>query len=282
MWDVLQALSWRDAFDILLLAALTCWVLFTIRRARAAQIAAGLLLLGAATLLARRYALVGPGSLLPDLWAFWVLLVVVIFQPELRRALRRVGRSRFLKGVLGARRREQRHVIDDVVEAAYALASKRIGALMVLERATGLGQYAELGVPLDALVSSDLLESLFHPYSPLHDGAVIIQGPRVVSAGVFLPLSRNPKLGRKLGTRHRAALGLSEETDAVVVVVSEESGHISLAVDGQTESAFDEGALRVRLADLLTGGDAAEGPSVRQRLARWWSTSEKAERHEKA
>lgn len=282
MWEALQTFSWRDAFDILLLAAVLCWVVFRIRGARAAPLVLGLVLLGGAMLIARRYSLFGTGSFLDNVWAFWVLVLVVIFQPELRRALGRVGRSRFLKGVLGASSREQRHVIDDVVEAVHALAAKRIGALVVLERGTGLRQYAELGVPLDALVSSDLLESLFHPYSPLHDGAVVIQGPRIVAAGVFLPLSRNPQLGRKLGTRHRAALGLSEETDAVVLVASEESGRISLAVDGQTESLFDQTALRHRLAELLTGGGAAERASFRERLARWRGAWSKAERHGRA
>jgi len=122
----------------------------------------------------------------------------------------------------------------------------------VLERSTGLRNYAELGVPLDALVSADLLESLFLPYSPLHDGAVFIRAGRVAAAGGFLPLSRSPQLGRTMGTRHRAALGLSEETDAVVLVVSEESGRISLAVAGRIETPLDHDALRRRLAELFS------------------------------
>ena len=130
--------------------------------------------------------------------------------------------------------------------------AKRIGALVVLERGTGLRNYAELGVPLDAMVSADLLVSLFLPYSPLHDGAVFIRGRPVAAAGCFLPLSRNTQLGRNMGTRHRAALGLAEETDAVVLVVSEETGRISLAVGGHMETPLDRDALRRRLVELFS------------------------------
>lgn len=224
-----------------------------------------LLLLAGAPLLARRYE--------PYFWAFWLLAFLVLFQPEIRRGMTQA--SRLLHGILDSGRQEARHVVDDIVQAADALAAKRVGALMALERTAGLRHYAELGVPLDALVSSDLLESLFHPYSPLHDGAVFIQGNRVVAAGCFLPLSRNPELGRKLGTRHRAALGLSEETDAVVLVVSEESGRISLAVEGQMESPLDRNALRRRLLELWTGAEAPARGSFLDALVRRWEGTKK-------
>jgi diadenylate cyclase len=158
-----------------------------------------------------------------------------------------------------------------VVEAAESLAAKRMGALIVLERSTGLRNYAELGVPLDALVSADLLVSVFLPYSPLHDGAVFIRDNRVAAAGCFLPLSRNTQLGRALGTRHRAAVGLSEETDAAVLVVSEESGRISLAVGGHMESPLDREALRQRLGELfaLTGAPAPRRTGFRLPAWEW-------------
>ncbi|MBI4587283.1 MAG: TIGR00159 family protein [Candidatus Rokubacteria bacterium] len=279
MWETLQAFRWRDALDILLLAGVIYWVLFTFKGTRAAQMLLGVLLLGGATLAARRYELFGTSWVLENFWAYWVLALIVLFQPELRRALAQVGHSRLLQGVLGGSHREQGHVVDDVVQAADSLAAKRIGALMVLERTTGLRHYAELGVPLDALISSDLLESLFHPYSPLHDGAVFIHGTRVVAAGCFLPLSRNLELGRKLGTRHRAALGLSEETDAVVLVVSEESSRISLAVGGQMESPLDRTVLHRRLTDLLAGGGVPARASFVDGLIRRWGSEKKAARH---
>jgi diadenylate cyclase len=189
----------------------------------------------------------------------------VLFQPELRRALTRLGESRLFQGMALGAREERSHLIDDVIKAADALASKRIGALIVLERSTGLRNYAELGVPLDAMVSADLLVSLFLPYSPLHDGAAFIRGDRVAAAGCFLPLSRNTQLGRNMGTRHRAGLGLAEETDAVVLIVSEESGRISLAVDGQMESPLDQEVLRRRLGELFS---LEEAPMPRR--SAWW------------
>jgi diadenylate cyclase len=145
-------------------------------------------------------------------------------------------------------------VLDTVLKAAESLAARRIGALIVFERTTGLRHYAELGVGLDALVSPELLGSIFLPYSPLHDGAVFVQGNRVVAAGCFLPLSRNMQLGRELGTRHRAALGISEETDAAAVVVSEETGRISVVSEGQIETPLDGETLRRRLGQLLGVG----------------------------
>src|SRR5262249_13373504 len=175
-------------------------------------------------------------------------------QPELRRALAHFGQSSLFRVVTRAGREQQSHLLDEVVKAAESLAGKRIGALVGLERTTGLRNYVELGVPLDALVSADLLESLFLPYSPLHDGAVFIRGGRVAAAGGFLPLSRNAQLARNMGTRHRAALGLTEETDAVVVVVSEETGRMSIAVTGHMETLHDGEALRLRLAQLFAPG----------------------------
>jgi diadenylate cyclase len=172
-----------------------------------------------------------------------------------------VGQGGVLQTLFGSAGQERAHVVDEVVSAAESLAGRRIGALLVLERSTGLRHYAELGVQLDALVSADLLISVFLPYSPLHDGAVFVRGDRVVAAGCFLPLSRNIQVGRALGTRHRAALGVSEETDAVGVVVSEETGRISLAVEGQIEPFNDVEGLRRRLRDLA---GATPAPSARE------------------
>lgn len=251
LWPVLQGFRLRDAIDILLVAAVVYRVFVMFQGTRAVQMLAGLAGLMAASFLARRLELFSTSWILENFWSFWVLALVVLFQPELRRAIAQIGQSPLFQGMTRARREERSHVVDDVVKAAEALASKRMGALIVLERTAGLRQYAELGVPLDALVSADLLVSVFLPYSPLHDGAVLIRDRRVSAAGCFLPLSRNNQLGRNMGTRHRAALGLAEETDAVVLAVSEESGRISLAVEGQIETPLDHEALRARLAELL-------------------------------
>jgi diadenylate cyclase len=261
VWAVIHSFRFRDAVDILLVAAVVYRVLVMFRGTRAVQMLAGLGGLMIASFLARRLDLFSTSWILENFWSVWVLALVVLFQPEFRRALAQIGQNPLVQSLLGARREQQGHVIDDVVKAAESLAAKRMGALIVLERSTGLRNYAELGVPLDALVSADLLVSLFLPYSPLHDGAVFIRDTRVAAAGCFLPLSRNTQLGRAMGTRHRAAVGLSEETDAVVLVVSEESGRISIAVAGQMESPLDREALRQRLDELFS----LAGPTTQRR-----------------
>jgi diadenylate cyclase len=263
---VLQSFRLRDIVDILVVAIVLYRVFLMFKETRAVQMLLGLGGLMAVSFAARRFELYSTSWLLENFWSFWVLALIVIFQPELRRALAQLGQSRLFPGLGLTAREQQSHLLEDVVKAADALAAKRIGALLVLERSTGLRNYAELGVPLDALVSADLLVSLFLPYSPLHDGAVFIRGDRVAAAGCFLPLSRNTQLARAMGTRHRAALGLAEETDAVVLVVSEETGRISLAVGGHMETPLDRDMLKRRLVELYSLG--AEPPAER-RLHRW-------------
>ena len=251
MTDALAAFRWRDAFDIALVAIVVYRILLMFRGTRAVQMLAGLACLIAGSLVARRLELYSTQWILDNFWSFWVIALVVLFQPELRRALARIGEGRLLASVFGASRVELAHVIDEVVDAVESLTARRIGALIVMERSAALRQYAELGVPVDAVVSADLLVSVFLPYSPLHDGAVFVRGDRLIAAGCFLPLSRNLQIARSLGTRHRAALGISEETDAVAVVVSEESGGVTLAVGGRMEAVRDLGALRERLSELI-------------------------------
>ena len=265
MWPAIQAFRVRDAIDILLVAVVLYRVFVMFKETRAVQMLLGLGALLVASFLAHRYELYGTSWILDNFWSFWVLALIVLFQPELRRALAQVGQNPFFGVVTRAERQQQSQLLGEVSKAAESLAGKRIGGLMVLERTTGLRNYIELGVPIDALVSADLLESLFLPYSPLHDGAVFIRGGRIAAAGGFLPLSRNAQLGRAMGTRHRAALGLSEETDAVVVVVSEETGRISLAVEGRMESPLDSEALRRRLAECFSLGSTAAQPDQP-----WW------------
>jgi diadenylate cyclase len=268
MNPLIGVFRWRDALDILLVAVLIYRVLALFRGTRAVQITIGLAVLALAAVLARTLDLVSLGWLLDHFWSFWVVALMVVFQPELRRALAWVGQGPVLQRLFGGSA-ERARVVDEIVQMAEGLAGRRIGALVVLERNTGLRQYAELGVPLDALVSADLLTSIFLPYSPLHDGAAFVQRARVVAAGCFLPLSRNPQLGRTLGTRHRAALGIAEETDAVALVVSEETGRMSLAVDGRIETVDDADALRRRLEELLGGAEGEPaGGALRRLLAR--------------
>jgi diadenylate cyclase len=274
MWSVLQGFRVRDAIDIVVVAVVLYRVFVMFKETRAVQMLLGLAGLMIASYVARRFELFSTSWLLDNLWSFWVLALIVLFQPELRRTLAQAGRSRLLQRVFGENAAAQHQIVEEAGRAVEALAVKRIGALVALERTGGLGAYAELGVPMDAAVSAELLGSIFQPGSPLHDGAAIIQGGRISAAGCFLPLSRNLQLARTLGTRHRAALGLSEETDAVVIIVSEETGRVSLAVEGRIEGALDGTQLRARLAELL---EVPRGQPARSRslLASVWRVREK-------
>ncbi|HLE43443.1 MAG TPA: diadenylate cyclase CdaA [Methylomirabilota bacterium] len=264
VWELVRAFRPRDALDIAIVAFVLYRVLLMFRGTLAVQMLAGLGLLMAARFASREAGLHSVSFILDNFWSFWVLALIVLFQPELRRTLAEAGRSHVLQRVFGEAGPERRHVVQEVVRAAESLSAKRIGALIVLERQTGLRHYAELGMRVDAAVSAELLGSVFLTASPLHDGAVFIQDGRISVAGCFLPLSRNLRLARTLGTRHRAALGLAEETDAVVVVVSEETGGISVAADGGMETGLDAVALGRRLGELMGAGEAA--PASRNAL----------------
>ena len=251
----------RDLVDVVIVAFVLYRVLLVFRGTVAIQMLFGLGFLMADRFVSRHTDLRSLSFVLENFWAFWVLALIVLFQPELRRTLAQAGRSRLLQRVVGQGSAERSRLLGEIVRAVEALAVKRIGALIAVERQVGLRAYAELGVPMEAVVSAELLGSLFQAGSPLHDGAALIQGDRITAAGCFLPLSRNLGLSRTLGTRHRAAVGLSEETDAAVVVVSEETGVISLAVDGVIERGLDPERLQERLAALLGARDAVPGRS---------------------
>jgi uncharacterized protein (TIGR00159 family) len=264
VWDVLRTFRPRDALDIAIVAFVLYRVLLMFRGTLAVQMLSGIALLMVARFASREAGLHSIGFILDNFWSFWVLALIVLFQPELRRTLAQAGRSRLFERLVGGAGPERRQMVEEVARAAESLAAKRIGALVVLERQGGLRHYAELGMRVDATVSAELLGSIFLTASPLHDGAVFIQHGRISVAGCFLPLSRNLRLSRTLGTRHRAALGLAEETDAVVVVVSEETGGLSIAVDGGMQSGLDPVELHRRLAELM--GTSEPPPASRSTL----------------
>ncbi len=250
MKEILAALRWRDALDIVLVAAVVYRGLVLLRGTRSIQMLVGLGVLVAGSFLARSFELWSITWIFDNFWSFWAIALVVLFQPELRRVLTGVGQGRLWLAFGGTRAAERAHVVEELVKTAHTLAGRRIGALIVFERTAGLRYYVELGVPLDALVSADLLETVFLPQSPLHDGAIIIQGDRARAAGCFLPLSRSPHTGRHLGTR------------------SEETGRVAIAVDGHMETMPDPATLRQRLQELIEGVPtvAAPAPAVPARL----------------
>lgn len=233
--------------DILLVAVIIYEFLALIRGTRAA------LMLIAVTAVAVFFYFVRIGDLITLNWLastlfpYAVFALIVVFAPELRQALARLGRKLAFRSQHGA----NGDAYDDIVLAANLFSQNQTGALVVIEREVGLRTYIESGVPLDAHLSYDLLATIFRPSAPLHDGAVIIQRDRIAAAACFLPLSMNPVLSTQLGTRHRAAIGITEETDAIAVVVSEETGAISMAIGGKIERDITVEHLRNRLSDVL-------------------------------
>ena len=237
---------WWDVVDILIVAFLIYELLQFIRGTHAVQIALGGLLLVFLYWASVLFNLQTVNWLLRTFLPFLVFGIIVVFQAEIRKGLAHLGRAPFLGG---AARRRQEEVVDEIVLAATSLASDRTGAIVALEREMGLRSYIETGIALDAVVTYDLLVSIFHPATPLHDGAVVIQGNRVAAAACFLPLTVNPELSRTLGSRHRAAIGLSEDTDAVAIVVSEETGTISICDGARFIRGLDARGVR----DYLQG-----------------------------
>jgi uncharacterized protein (TIGR00159 family) len=239
----------RDVIDIVLVTIGIYWLLLLIRGTRATQILLGLLVLFALSVGSEVFQLVTLHTLLENFVQYGVLIVIVLFQHDIRRALARVGRGFFPQAAL----QRESQILEEVVRASQELARKRIGALIVLEREIALGDQIETGTLLDAAVNKELLISVFNPYSPLHDGAVVIQNGRLSYAGCILPLTLREDLPDGVGTRHRAAVGLSEDTDAVVVVVSEETGGMSVALGGAMVQGLDAPRLRGVLRDILNG-----------------------------
>ncbi len=246
----------RDAIDILIVAYVVYRVIYSIQGTRATTLVKGLAIVFASSVVARALSLRTVSWLLDQTTTLFLVALPVVFYPELRRGLEQLGRGQ-LFGWIGSRGVGQEVFdVDAVVEACSRLSAKKTGALLVFHRQTGLHEFIETGVRLDALISTELLLNIFEPNSPLHDGAVIISGGRIISAGCVLPLT-DTSLGGGLGTRHRAAVGMSEQTDAVIIVVSEETGTISLAVGGHLRRYLTEARLREQLKFYWRGEETS-------------------------
>lgn len=248
--------SFRDLVQILIVAVALYYVLRLMARTRAMQMLLGLMLVAVAYLVARILDLELIKRILEVLFQYGVIAAIIIFHPELRAALARLGRSRMLRLF---NKMEESEVLEELVVAVERLSRAKIGAIIALQREVGLDEYAETGTRIQARMSSDILVSIFSPYGPLHDGAVLVDTDTIIAAGVILPLTQFPVADKSLGTRHRAALGLSEETDAIVVVVSEETSQVSIATRGRLERNVASDRLRVAVADATGKTHAVPG-----------------------
>ena len=236
-----------SVIDILLVAIIIYEFLALIKGTRASLMVVGAVGLALAFYLSRLGNLAALNWLISTLLPYTVFALIVVFAAEIRQALARLGRGLTLSRNAGS----EADAYDDIVLAANLFCQNQTGALIIIEREIGLRTYIESGVSLDARLSYDLLATIFRPSAPLHDGAVIVQNDRIAAAACFLPLSMNPVLSTQLGTRHRAGIGVTEETDAIAVIVSEETGNISLAVSGKIERDLSVDQLRDRLGELL-------------------------------
>jgi diadenylate cyclase len=238
----------NDTVDIALVYYIIYRVLLIIKGTRAFQMLIGIGVIVLVLIASQAFEFYTLDWLIQSFWSQIVLAVVILFQPEIRRTLARVGERHLFRSLSAV---EGSKFIEETVKAVINMANKRIGALIVLERDTDLTTIVEMGTELDAKVTKEILISIFLPYSPIHDGAAIIRNGRLIAAGCFLPLTLSSNISKSLGTRHRAAVGLTEESDAVVVVVSEETGEISLVVNGAIENNADAPALRKTLSELF-------------------------------
>lgn len=260
----------RDVIDIVIVAVVLYKLFTLIRETRAEQLAKGIVVLLVLTKVTEWMKLYTIHFILNNAMTVGTLALLIVFQPELRRGLEYIGTSKFFsKSLMEIRGESLSQVVEEIVEATSSLSRQKIGALMVLERKTGLNEVVDTGTKIDGFVSSDLLINIFIPNTPLHDGAVIIKDDRIKAAACFLPLTDNTSVSKELGTRHRAALGISERSDSLSIVVSEETGAISISENGTISRYLDSKTLRQILTDMYK-------PKVEKGsfLSKWRQTNE--------
>lgn len=251
--SLLTTFQVTDLIDILVISVIVYYIILLVKETRAEQLIKGFIVILVFAQLSEALNLYTVHWVLSNLMTVVVILIIVVFQPELRRAFERLGRSRgWLLNFANNEDKKTESRTEEIVRACMSLSRQKIGALIVLEGNTGLNDIIESGTEIDGYVTAELLINIFIPNTPLHDGAVVIRNEKVLAAGVFLPLTQNINLDRELGTRHRAALGISERSDALVVVVSEETGLISICSNGEIVRHLDEQTLRDMLNDFFT------------------------------
>lgn len=259
------AVSWRPVLEILFIWVLVYYMIRFFEGTRALQVLMGLIFLAIIFNIAKALELNSINWVLTKLFAVGVVAFLIIFQPELRRALARIGQNTLMGGIL-----KKGGTIDELIQACEHLSRNRIGALIAIEREVGLKNYIESGILLDAKISAEIFIALFSQNTPTHDGGMIVQGDRVAACGSLFPLSQNTAIARSLGTRHRAAMGLTEESDAVCVIVSEETGTISVAVYGKLTRAQDHEELRKILTSLFKSTEQSKKMSIKDIVEKNW------------
>ena len=269
------SIGWTDIIDILIVAYLVYKLISFARETRAGQLLKGIVLLIILTQLSGWFQLNTINFILLNAMQFGVLALIIVFQPELRRALEKMGRSRF-SNIFKPDAPAEYSVFDmisAIKETVGSLSLSKTGALIVIERETKLGEVIRTGTTVDAMVSPQILENIFFPNSPLHDGAVILKKGRIAAASCYLPLTNDESLNKQLGTRHRAAIGISETADCVAIVVSEETGKISLALGGDLTRNLTPDSLAKWLEKLLVPSDEEnpDGKSIIKKVAKKWS-----------
>ncbi len=251
MFELIQLVRWQDVLDILVVAFVIYQLISIVRGTRSVQMLLGIVVLTVVYFMASILDLATLMWLLRTFLSSIFIIIIIVFQHDIRRALTQVGKSPFQRTT-----DVMDKDIEEIISAVFYLSKRRIGALIILERDTGLRDYVESGFELDANLNKELLISIFMPVSPLHDGGVIISKRRIQTAGSILPLTQNPYISKRFGTRHRAAIGLSEETDAIILVVSEETRNVSLVQHGALTAVNDEIALRTSLRAIFIGTDS--------------------------
>jgi diadenylate cyclase len=261
--EELSAFNVISVIDILLVAYVIYKAMMIIKGTRAVQLIKGLAVLILVSLISNLLGLKTIAWILALLQSVLVVALPVVFQPELRRALERLGRGKFFaKPMVMLNKEALENLVNEVIRAIRVISKNSIGALIILEREIGVNDFVETGIKIDGLVSAEFLVNIFIPKSPLHDGAVIIRGDRVIAASCFLPLSENPNLSKELGTRHRAALGLTEQSDAIAIIISEETSVISVAEEGRLTRYLDEATLKEILNKRLQTTKDTSGISL--------------------
>ncbi|MEK7871454.1 MAG: diadenylate cyclase CdaA [Nitrospirota bacterium] len=245
--ETIRSIRWQDILDILLVAFISYRLILIIKGTRTFQMLAGLAILLLALIVSQWLELYTINWIFTKFWSQIVIAIIILFQPEIRRALVQIGTNPFSN----ITPMEEFKTLEEIVKASVSLANKKIGGIIVLEREIDLREIVEMGIQLDAKVSKEILNIIFLPQSPIHDGAVIIKGNRIVAAGCFLPLSLSPDISKIFGTRHRAAMGITEETDAVAIALSEEMGTISVIIGGKMTREVDAATLRRILTKIF-------------------------------